>query len=114
MAKKKSEKEESSSAESGSESGSNPDDSQSSNSDSSAAASDSSGSYQPRVSTKAASSTKKISQLALAIGKDVPNPKGKKKEMHRLRKWLGQTNQNTLLTLDDLPEGKFADILIRA
>ena len=47
---------------------------------------------------------KKISQLAFAVGKDVLNPKGKKKEMRRLRQFLGFAGRSVLLTLDDLPE----------
>jgi hypothetical protein len=46
---------------------------------------------------------KKISQLAFAVGKDISNPKGKKKEMNRLRQFLGFSGRSVLLTLDDLP-----------
>jgi hypothetical protein len=57
--------------------------------------------------TSAAPTKKKVSQLALTVSKDVKNPKGKRKEIARLRKWLGFTQQKTLLTLADLTEGEF-------
>jgi len=59
---------------------------------------------EPRERGGGAGGRKKISQLAFAVGKDVDNPKGKRKEMRRLRQFLGFAGRSVLLTLDDLPE----------
>ena len=59
---------------------------------------------EPKGHGGGAGGRKKISQLAFAVGKDVDNPKGKKKEMRRLRQFLGFAGRSVLLTLDDLPE----------
>jgi len=73
--------------------------------------SDSSGSEseeeeEPTTSNKAPKSahanTNKITQLAYAVNSKVP--KGKKKEIARLRRWLTFAKRKVLLTLDDLGE----------
>ena len=61
---------------------------------------------EPTTSNKAPKSahanTNKITQLAYAVNSKVP--KGKKKEIARLRRWLTFAKRKVLLTLDDLGE----------
>ena len=56
----------------------------------------------PKNFSSAGARVKKTTQLARAIAKGTPNPRGKKKEIYRLRQWLGFSSRSTLLTLDDL------------
>jgi hypothetical protein len=49
-----------------------------------------------------ATRTDPVSHLAFQVMSDTPNPKGKKKEITRLRKFLGFSTKSVLLTLDDL------------
>ena len=50
------------------------------------------------------SKTNTITQLAYAVTGDIKNPKGKTKEIQRLRRWLTFAKRKTLLTLHDLGE----------